>query len=80
MVKKLDNYFKFKDSIDDFLMSSLVYKYNRNRYNYIYVGKTTRHIAIGISEYIGVSYRTSTALSGIREDTNDPNIYLKFKT
>ena len=54
--------FKFKDNIPTPLMSSLVYQYNCNRCNSIYVGKTTRHLATRISEHRGISPRTGAQL------------------
>ena len=51
-------FFKFKDSVDDSLVSSQIYKFDCNRCNSIYVGKTTTHLAVYIIEHIGISYRT----------------------
>ena len=44
-------------------MALLIYKFNCNRCNYIYVGKTTRHLAVQNSKHIGVSYRTLLLLT-----------------
>ena len=68
--------FKFKNNIPTPLVSLLVYQYNCNRYNSIYVGKTTRHLATKISEHKGVSHRTGAQLSSpifssIRNHVND---------
>ena len=60
--KKLENYFKFKDSIDDSVMSCLVYKFNCNSCNTIYVDKTMRHLAVNISERTEASYGTLISL------------------
>ena len=56
-------------------MSSLIYKFNYNICNSIYVDKTTRHLAVRISEHMGVLYRTllplsSPPFSAIREHLN----------
>ena len=61
--KKLCNYFKFKDSVSDSLMSSLIYQFNCNRCESVYMGKTTRHLVVHISEHIGISYRTILPLT-----------------
>ena len=67
--------FKFKDTIPIPLRSSLVYKYNCNRCNSVYVCKKSRHLSTRVSEHLGVSYRTSLPLSNppfsaIRNHTN----------
>ena len=78
---RLKNMFKFKDTIPIPLRSSLVYKYNCNRCNSVYVGKTSRHLSTRVSEHLGVSYRTSVPLtnppfSAIRNHThNNHNNY-----
>ena len=57
------------------LVSSLIYKFDCNKCNSIYVGKTTRHLAVRISKHMGVSYRTllplsSSPFSAIRKHVN----------
>ena len=43
--------------------TSMVYKYKCNRYNSVYVGKTSRHLPTRIAEHLGISFRTGKSLS-----------------
>ena len=57
-------FFRFKDSVHYYSMiSSLVYRFQRNRCQSIYVSKTTSHLAVRISEYIRELYRSGLALA-----------------
>ena len=75
---RIKSFFRFKDSVPDSLISSLVYKFQCDRCQSVYVGKTTRHLTVRISEHIGESYRTGSALasppySSIRDHSQTHN-------
>ena len=64
---------KFKDSIDDSLMSSLVYKFNCNKSNCIYVDKTKRHFANALELHKNIITFDIFPFSAILEHVNNPN-------
>ena len=59
---RISNFFQIKDKIPDKLRSSLIYKYQCDRCNSVYIGKTIRHFSVRISEHRGLSYRTNRPL------------------
>ena len=59
----ISSFFQLKDKIPDKLRSSLIYKYQCGRCNSVYVGKTSRHFPVRVSEHRGLSYRTNLPLS-----------------
>ena len=63
IISELVIFFNFKDRVPDSLRSSLVYKFTCDRCQSVYVGKTSRHLAVRISEHLGESYRTGSLLS-----------------
>ena len=58
----ISSFFRLKDKIPDRLRSSLIYKYQCDRCNSVYIGKTIRHFSVRISEHRGLSYRTNRPL------------------
>ena len=58
----VSSFFHLKDKMPDRLRSSLVYKYQCDRCNSVYIGKTLRHFSVRISEHRGLSYRTNKPL------------------
>ena len=70
--RKINVFFKHKDSLDPLLCSSVVYKFDCGSCNASYVGSTARHLKTRIDEHRGVSHRTGVPLgrpsaSSIRE-------------
>ena len=60
---RINNMFRFKDTVPVPLRSSLVYKYVCNRCKSVYIGKTSRHLSTRISEPLEISYRTAVPLT-----------------
>ena len=56
---RLENYFRFKDSVPETLRSNLIDKFSCGSCTTSYIGKTYRHFKVRVSEHQGVSPRTS---------------------
>ena len=61
---RLKNYFSFKDVVPEPLRSCQIYNFTCGSCNASYIGKTFRHMKIGVSEHQGVSPRTGKHLKG----------------
>ena len=58
------NYFRFKDAVPEPLRSCQIYNFTCGSCNASYIGKTFRHMKVGVSEHQGVSPRTGKHLKG----------------
>ena len=62
----------------------LIYKYEYNRCNSIYISKTSRHLCNRVNEHKGISFRsglqpTTPPFSELREHThNNPNEHQNY--
>ena len=56
--RRLADYFKFKDRVSRTLTSNVVYKFECGSCNASYIGLTTRHLPVRVSEHISISART----------------------
>ena len=54
---------KFKDTTDRPLISMLVYKYEFNRYNSIYIAKKSFHLCNHVSKHKWISFRSGFQLN-----------------
>ena len=61
---RMSNLFSFKDKFPSSLTSNIVYMYRCSGCNATYVGMTTRHRKVRVSEHMGVSARTGEAVVG----------------
>ena len=61
---KLKNYFHFKDFVPETLPSSLIYKFLCGSCTASYIGKTSRHFKVTVSEHQGVSPRIGKPVKG----------------
>ena len=61
------NYFRFKDCVPETLQSNFVYKFKCGSCTASYYGKTYRHMKALISEHQGVSPRTGTLSTSVRD-------------
>ena len=61
---RLKNYFSFEDVVREPLRSCQIYNFTCGSCNASYIGKTFRHMKVGISEHQGVSPRTGKHLKG----------------
>lgn len=66
-VFRLQSFFNVKDKFPIELASNVVYKYNCNCCDAIYIGKTDRHFGIRQGEHIGLSLRTGKSIKPITE-------------
>lgn len=55
---RLSSVFKFKDKIPDDLRSHILYKFSCTSCNAKYIGETTRHLKVRLSEHLALSYLT----------------------
>ena len=60
---QIKNFFKFKDTLEDCLRSSVTYKFSCCWCDATYLGKTSRHLFVRESEHLGRSYRSNQILS-----------------
>ena len=56
---KIGHFLNFKDSLPFGVRSFVIYKYSCSHCNMTYIGKTTRHLLVRMSEHLGISHRTS---------------------
>ena len=61
---KLSSVFTFKDKLQSYLVSGVVYKYTCSGCNSTYIGKTSRHTQKRFSEHMGKSPLTGKSLKG----------------
>src|SRR5215469_17992741 len=52
-----------KDKIPKNLMSGIIYKFNCNSCNAVYIGSTVRQLNVRIAEHLGISPRTQTFIT-----------------
>ena len=55
--------FRFKNRIDKPYVSMLIYKYELNRCNSIYIDKTSRRLCNRVSEHKGISFHSRLQLT-----------------
>ena len=55
---KIGNLLNFKDILPFGVRSFVIYKYKCGHCNMTYIGKTTRHLLVRMSEHLGISYIT----------------------
>ena len=55
---KIGNFLNFKDILPFGVRSFVIYKFSCSHCNMTYIGKTTRHLLIRMSEHLGISHRT----------------------
>ena len=53
---RLKNYFSFKDAVPEPLPSTQMYNFTCGSCNASYIGKTSRHLKLSVSEHQGVSW------------------------
>ena len=61
---KISNFFTFKDKIQSFLRSGIVYKFKCGSCNATYYGKTKRHFKVRMCEHLGISALTGKRVKG----------------
>ena len=61
---KVSNFFTFKDKIQSFLRSGIVYKFKCGSCNATYYGKTKRHFKVRMCEHLGISALTGKRVKG----------------
>ena len=66
--------FTYKDKIPVFLLSGIVYKFNRGGCNAIFYSKTKRHFKVRMFENLGVSALTGKRMKGFNEILLQKNI------
>ena len=59
---RLGNMFRFKDRLPETLKSKLVYSFKCRSCNASYIGQTSRHHKVRVSEHLGLSPRTGKKL------------------
>ncbi len=55
---KIGNFLNFKDILPFCVSSFVIYRYSCSHCIMTYIGKTTRHLLIRMSEHLGISHRT----------------------
>ena len=60
--RTIQSFFRYKDVIPKELQSSIIYKYNCNCCNAMYIGRTKRHLSERIFQHLGKSLRTNRPL------------------
>ena len=66
---RLRNLFRFKDPIPKYLTSNIIYQFQCNRCNSIYIGESIRHTKKRFSEHLGLSALTGKTLKGQNSTT-----------
>ena len=65
--RRLDNSFRFKDSLEKKILSGTVYHYTYSNCKVAYYGKTFRHFSTRVSEHMGTSSLTGKHIKNAEE-------------
>ena len=65
---RIRNAFQFKDEIQKYMNSKVIYKFKRNICNDVYIGETKRHFLVREYEHLGKSILTKKNLKYIEKD------------
>ena len=77
--KRLGDCFRFKDRIPLNCRSFLIYKFQCNKCNLVYYGKTFRHFKVRVFEHLGRSLRTNKPFTYNPKNINNTSVLNHIK-